>query len=104
MTSAAQQNQHIASEGMSRVTKLLGTPEFHWFMRECVIASQRELDAIIHNRQKSSQERESALDEWIALESTRTWADKQRAAFGKTLGHMPVPPTDFSNNQPTPTP
>ena len=57
MSPAAHQNQQIASEGMSRVTKLLGTPEFHWFMRECVIARQRELDAILHNRKKSTPER-----------------------------------------------
>ena len=96
MTDAESANQKIAVEGMSKVTKLLSCPEFGWFMRECVISKMTELDAVIHDKNKSVEERNSALDAWHSLKEAREWPDRTRNMFGAILGHKPSEPHNFS--------
>ena len=76
-----------ATEGLAKICKLLDCAEFSWFMRECIIKKMDILDAIIHDKNKSSLERESALDAFLSLHEACEWPDKVRTTFGDILGH-----------------
>lgn len=96
MTDAARANERIATERMSRISKLIGDENFRWFIREAVIAKQEAQKEIVLRMTTGSESRELAVAVWNALEDIRKWADKERASCGQTLGHGAYLPVDFS--------
>lgn len=84
------ENEKLAAERLTRVLRLLANPDFQWFINGAVLEEQANLDAVLHSRQKTSIERDMALERWHALESVRTWATEARDGAAATLGHAPI--------------
>ncbi len=85
-----QSNERKAAEVLERVLRLLGNPDFEWFIQRAVQDEMDSEDAILHDFRKTDEQRRDSLMRWTAFNAVRYWASDTRNAAGKTLGHEPV--------------
>ena len=75
----------LAEQKRSLSESLLQNRAFEWFLAECIDARMTELDVILHDRKKTSDERDKALERWTELRDTRLWVKEQNEIARRAL-------------------